>query len=309
MIGKRLLATVGIAELALSPSGDRVALSPRRGGLEVVNVDRPQYPVPLEKPGVVSSELTWSPDSSLLAVSGRQEARVYAVASRALVWRRWSTVSPRWSPDGSRLAVYAAWDQERLTVIVDAHHWRTLKEVPGAVRLTWSPDCRKAVANYTPDTFPYDVYQVLDGITLNHLVDVSRDVSNIASISWSPDSRLLAFGGDWPVFGPPSDTCVVDASTGAVLKKLPDYYSQVRAIAWAPDSSRVALTYAMRESDGHVDIVLVHDVRTGKVVYQLGGPSMMIFDLRWDRAGDRIRAGAGDGRRMEVWEWTVPTER
>ena len=88
------------------------------------------------------------------------------------------------------------------------------------------------------------------------------------------------------------------------MRKFKEYVTEVRALVWSPSDEWIGFTLATRESDGMTDVVNVHEVSSGRLIYQLTGPANHVFDLHW-APGGRIRAVAGDGSTVQVWEWTL----
>lgn len=154
-----------------------------------------EHPPRYTAPPVVTS-LAYSPDGSLLAVSGYHEvllrdARTYSLAGR-LVGLSERVQSLAFSPDGSRLAV-AGGNPGRLG---EVQVWDVAKR---ALKLS---------APATLDT--------------------------VYGVSWSPDGRLIAFGG--------ADNAVraLDAATGRQVLQMGTHSDWVLGTAFSQDGQHVA---------------------------------------------------------------------
>jgi len=305
--GRRLLTVPGDPGASLSPDANRVAF-PRTGlgirGIEVRDLEMPSRKSVIE-PEVPSSGVNWSPDGSWLASESIPGGlRVYESSKFRRVWANAKLSDPAWSGNSKHLAAFDL--TSGLTQIVDTRTWRVLRSLGVCARARWSPDSRRLVAQFSSPKPPYNLFRVIETGTWASVVNVDADVNNVYSVAWSSDSKLLAFGGDFPVFAQAANAWLVDAGTGKVLHKFREYPTQVRSAAWSPSSTLIAFTHGTRASDGRTDVINIHDVKTGALDYQLQGPSTMVFDLRWDQQLPRIRAVAGNGSTLEVWEWTIP---
>jgi WD40 repeat protein len=264
--GRAIFKCAGGAYMKLSPEGDRIALVPVRGGVEIRTIAGQNTVTQLEKPPAGALGFDWSPDGRYLAVHG--------------------------VPNQTGL-------------LIDARTGSVIQTIPGPWSRQWAPGSQHVLAQYIVNKPPGLIFKILETNNWTPVVEIDNRVREGAAIAWSPDSKLIAFGGDYPVFGPHRGTWIVDAATGKVVHKLSQYITQVRAIAWSRKGDLVAITCGTRESDGRMDVVNVHSAASGQVIYRLVGPQTHIMDLHWAASGSRIRAAGGDGSRISVWEWVL----
>jgi WD40 repeat protein len=303
--GRAIFKCAGGAYMKLSPEGDRIALVPVRGGVEIRTIAGQNTVTQLEKPPAGALGFDWSPDGRYLAVHGvpPEGLRVHDVQSRRELWSKGLGSVGNWSPDGKLILTSDIRNQTGL--LIDARTGSVIQTIPGAWSRQWAPGSQHALAQYIVNKPPGLIFKILETNNWTPVVEIDNRVREGAAIAWSPDSKLIAFGGDYPVFGPHRGTWIVDAATGKVVHKLSQYITQVRAIAWSRKGDLVAITCGTRESDGRMDVVNVHSAASGQVIYRLVGPQTHIMDLHWAASGSRIRAAGGDGSRISVWEWVL----
>lgn len=114
------------------------------------------------------------------------------------------------------------------------------------------------------------------------------DLSPVWSVSWSPDSRLLASGS---IDGAVRIWRVAD---GAKLQELSGHSAQVRAVAWSPDGDQVASA-----SDDGTIIVWSQGVEDFEQTI-LTGHEVPVTYLAWSPDGSQIYSASSDGS-VRVW--------
>ena len=137
---------------------------------------------------------------------------------------------PSWSPNSKRL-VYAVYDDDNQALIVanvDGSHRVALSQGLGRSWPAWSPDGSAIAAT---------------GTRFGALFVITRDGEHSRRLatglegppSWSPDSRLIAFGR--------ADGLYVIHRDGNGLRRILAMRG-VFTVAWAPDASRIAFSAA-----------------------------------------------------------------
>ena len=170
---------------------------------------------------------------------------------------------------------------------------------------SWSPDGSRIAFLSKAEKGPTD----LDTVDRRggNLHNVASFTGNIQGLKWSPDGRTisvlyiahphrkagaLATGArDVGVIGSTVDEqrlALIDAATGALTELTPgDLY--VYEYGWAPDSKRIAFTFAHGNGDNNwwIASLATIDVRS-KRMRQLYKPQAQINDPQWSPDGKRI---------------------
>ncbi len=111
----------------------------------------------------------------------------------------------------------------------------------------------------------------------------------VRALTWSPDGRMLASGGD-------DGMVLVWQSDGTLVHRLP-FTAPVRALAWSPDGAQLLVAWG-----GTLSFV---DARTGEVLAEHTGPhTASVTSLGWTTAQGMLplALSAGTDRRAVVWD-------
>ncbi len=212
-------ASIGAA--AWSPDGTRIAVTGVPAPQPVVITGTTQIWEALDGQHLLTHQgdqfarvLAWSPDSTLLATGGYNQAiRVWQATSGQEIWSYRSegayVNAISWSPNGKQIASCGS-----KPIVIFASN--------GGVRI-WDATGGKRVLTYTGHSQSVD----------------------LSALAWSPDGKYLASGGTDQIVQ------IWDATTGDTLltyqghvnqTAMPDfaYPYAISALAWSPDSTRLA---------------------------------------------------------------------
>jgi WD40 repeat protein len=116
--------------------------------------------------------------------------------------------------------------------------------------------------------------------------------SRIYDLMYSPDGRWLAAAVAEKSL--PAQVRVWDTVTGQVWRQLQGHTGVVRALAFSPDSHRLASA-----SDDHT--IRVWDIATGGPFLDLRGHCEPVFGIAYSPDGRRLVSASGDGT-LKVWD-------
>jgi len=233
------------------------------------------------------------PSGRLLATVSEAAVRLWSLEALAQPVVRWPRGADDgfayalWSPDGARLLTGMA-----LCDGVGGRLVKTLKmDGPGYLEGGPAPGARGVGAALVVEFHPMRGAVLWDARTGAHLAtDASRAYGLHRDALWlAPDAERYVHGrrGDFLS----SDAATLRATRdGALLASLGD---GVTAVAWSPDSARVAVGYA----DGSVRVV----DREGALGFASAPADGAVRGLCFDAEG-ALLVGGGEGATLRVWD-------
>ncbi|MGA2256192.1 MAG: protein kinase [Thermoguttaceae bacterium] len=272
-----------LRSLAWSPHGSRLASGERRNWARVWDIATGREVLKLWHSGSVES-LAWNPDGKRLAAASAQRISIWDVTTGREALRlqghRDEIHSVSWSPDGDQLA--SAGDDGTVKVW-DA---RAKPEGPAmegarAVRLAWSPQGRRLAWVGGRKVMLWDAKkgnEVLMG-------DVDAE-----QVVWSPSRKQLAVGK-------PGGIVIFDVEARKTTRTLP--CRDLKAIAWSPDATRLALALASSQAT-----IEVWDVTHGRKILSRG--ASLATSVAW--SPDGLRVASDDNGVVVVWDAATGNE-
>jgi len=205
--------------------------------------------------------------------------------------------------------------------------------------VAWAPDGRRIVSGSADKTV-----QVWDATTGDHNLIYRGHSSRVWSVAWSPDAaRITSGSGELALYDPSADDTVQvwDATSGTKTHIYHGHSSQVQAVAWSPNSQRIAsaslddtvqvwkavnggnaLIYRLHgrpvravtwspdgrriASGGDDNIVQIFDSTTGNLIFTYRGHSDGLHSVAWSPNGKYIASASYDGS-IQVWSTSTGT--
>jgi WD40 repeat protein len=252
-----------------------------------------------------------------------------------------------WSPDGDRIVgdchgnVYI-WNVETEQQVYQLHSGRPRDVISS---LEWNPNTNLiAGVSWEDNTYIWeaDTGQLIQTIDLR----AGLNIGYFLSVVWNPDGTLIAGHAQgrnfiweaetgepflsWPynhstgvlVWSPDGETIVTaeidnfnrqilfwDAATGEVKERFEIEPDRLVALAWSPDSTKIAYhRTGINPNTGYSDVrigsVVIRDVPTGKIAAEF--PDIVMTDsnhtnaLAWSPDGSRLASISDDGRIL-IW--------
>ena len=153
----------------------------------------------------------------------------------------------------------------------------------------FSPDARYvASVNHHDHTV-----RIWDGVTREQLAVVPEEKS-VWCVAFSPDSKLLALGGEDKV------TTVRKVANGEEVIRLAGLAGEVRGIAFSPDGKTIA-------SGGRDGTVKVWNLATGQEVLTIRTRHEFLTELAFSPDGKLLASGGSPGRGGEIQLWDAKT--
>lgn len=232
----------------------------------------------------------WSPDGKMLCVyfSERSQSDWYIVNADGTDRRRLTQgqrvrIAPQWGPDSERLLLtysteqiwsppgdttrYGIYPEKIYMASLDSSELKQLTTgVYNDKFPVWSPDGRKIAffSNRGDANRPiYQIYEIYvmnaDGSEQKRLTQLEFDIDDddnigLLSLSWSPDSKKLAFAYSHSHFQQTADIYTINAD-GSELRKLTQ--NGLNALpAWSAEGKKIAYI-SVRSGDEEIDLYVV----------------------------------------------------
>jgi WD40 repeat protein/serine/threonine protein kinase len=286
--------------LAVSPAGDRLAVSDNKGGITIWDTQTRQKLSRFAAHEGVVWCLAFSPDGKRLASGGNQRDRRVKIWDpdtgtliHELVGHNDSVYSVMVSPDGGRLFSYAG-DATR-TGGGEIRAWSTASgellnawPVEGTWQMAINPDGERLACAWGGSEVA--LFSTATGHEIRRLLGPGQPLWCVA---FSPDGKSLAAGGGMHGRRDNGEVTVWDASTGRRKHSLYGHIEMVTGLAFSPDSRRLAT--------GSFDqTVKIWDVGTGREVLNLRSHRNAVLSVTFGLDG-RLYSG-GDDRTVLVWD-------
>jgi WD40 repeat protein len=303
----------GYRDIAWSPDGRIIAVAGQ--GVFIFNED-------LEEIGFLTGEgireepenaysLTWSPDSSRLAVAFSTGISIVSVDGFVEHRSGLSGSEIAWSPSADLLAVRSNDFRKKgeyyiyevygggvgtppipVLVLQGHENWITVFE--------WSSDGQRIATASTLDG-SIRVWDAASGEQMRILHspptnDPDYDAyRNSFSLSWKPDSRYLATSNIDDDY-----IRILNVETGEEAQKFPRSSRYVYDLVWSPDRHVIAI---LNERG-----VSIHDADTGQLVRTCDIPEKgHVSQVVWNPTGTRLVGIGAIGMTRYVWLWNAET--
>lgn len=300
------LQRVGTTVYSAVPPASTKAPKASRGAKSVLQV-RPQVNM-LYAFSRHSSRVTavaWSPDGKYLASASYDKTiQVWHAANgtHAMTclghFERVQALT--WSPDSKYLVSGSDDGMARVWDAATGHSLVTYAGHGGQVRaVAWSPDGTRIVSAGSDGGV-----QVWDPQTGTLVFTYREHQSPVHTVAWSPDGKRIASGGEdkavhiWEPTKEPARLRFLGTLTQMLSPerkpaRLHGHQGRINAVAWSPDSRRVAAATSTYQS-------IVWEVSTGIIVVSQTTNSAGVNAIAWSPDG-KLLASGGNDKAVQVW--------
>ena len=213
--------------------------------------------------------LAWSPNGKYVAIGnfiGDVSAQVYDSTTGALV-----------------VSYYGHIGSDQLPNL------RSIDQTNTVSGIAWSPDSQYIVTCGGDNTV--QIWNALSGVRVSSYTRASLSSSTnypfmVYGVAWSPGGTLIASGWE-------RNVDVTDPMTGQLLKNYQEDLNSFYALAWSPDSTRLALA-------GTDNSVSIWQWKTNKRLFSYRRHSGIVTTVAWSPNGEFIASGGAD-RTVQIW--------
>jgi len=247
------------------------------------------------------NDMEWSPKGDYLAIATGEHG--VAVLKPSVSTGTWSIVATyttmndasvnglAWSPDGTYLALAESHD-------VRLWNWQSGTFVGGMMpslrvvtSVAWSPD-GTYIASASNDN-EHIAIQVWDAMTQSSVkmysmsVGVSQSAELVWCLSWSPDSKSLAFAS-------PGNAVITWDVENQSVHSYSGHSNSIYQVLWSHNGNYILASSADKS-------VIVWDVASGAKRFTFTGHSDVIKAAVWSPKDDEIASASYDGK-VIVWD-------
>ncbi len=142
-----------------------------------------------------------------------------------------------------------------------------------------------------PGPAPGEATKALTPLAIPDIQPQVPVVSPVASVSFSPDGKLLAVGGY-------QEVRLIEAASGKALATLSAHADYVRSLAFSPDGKMLAAAGGPPQRSGEIKI---WDVESHQLIKTLVGHKDCIYSVAWSRDGKMLASGSYD-KMVKLWD-------